>query len=271
MFFRGKKDKAYYEDSLREVFAIDSFHESQWDVIRRLLKKKRILLIEKTGFGKSLCYQFPATQIDGVTLVFSPLISLMRDQVTQMNDLNIPSTMIFGGQSPEEKAAILESSKKGKYKLLYIAPERQETEAWNELMSSLNVGMIVVDEAHCISEWGHDFRPAYQKIIETVSCVNKKIPILATTATATDSVIKDVLSQIGRAKVLRGSLNRPMFELSVVRVLDDMAKYCYLKENAERWDGVGLIYCRTRSDTECYAAFLRSMGINAMAYHGGMS
>ncbi|HEO65058.1 MAG TPA: RecQ family ATP-dependent DNA helicase, partial [Spirochaetes bacterium] len=245
------------------------FYKSQWKVIKKLFKSKRVLLIEKTGFGKSLCYQFPATVFPGVTVVLSPLISLMRDQVQQLNDLNIPSNLIYGGQTTDEKDEILFAAMAGQYKLLFISPERQANYQWIEAVRDIDISMVVIDEAHCISEWGHDFRPAYQKIVNTVKSFPKTFPILATTATATDHVIRDIRSQIGRSTLMRGHLDRPNFHLSVIRIRNDTAKYSYLKQHLSNFEGQGLLYCQTRVDAECYAMFLKGLGCNAVSYHGG--
>ncbi len=269
MFWKNYHSRKENEKQLKFFFNIASFRKHQWQVIKKLLKKKKVLMIERTGFGKSLCYQFPATQLNGVTIVFSPLISLMRDQVRQLKELNIQAELICGGQTEQEKDQILFKALAGKVKLLYIAPERQETEQWLEAMKEMQIAMMVIDEAHCISEWGHDFRPAYQKIVYTIKKVANKIPILATTATATAIVIKDIQAQVGRALLIKGSLSRPNFHLSVVRVADEHSKYAYLKETLPNLSGHGIIYCGTRINSECYARFLCKIGISAISYHAG--
>ena len=142
-------------------------------------------MIERTGFGKSLCYQFPATQFPGITVIFSPLIALMRDQVRSLNEKGISAAYINSEQAIEENTLVIEKALNNKIKILYIAPERQENQEWIEATRRMNLSMIVIDEAHTISTWGHDFRPAFRRIINLVQLLPKSLPVLATTATAT--------------------------------------------------------------------------------------
>ena len=185
------------EVTLQRTFKLPKFYDKQWESIERILKGERVLLIEKTGFGKSLCFQFPATLLNGTTIIFSPLIALMRDQVKKLTALGISAKCINSEQTPEENSQIINDTKQGKIKILYIAPERQENNEWIEATRQMNLSMVVVDEAHCISVWGHDFRPAFRRIINLVKLLPKGLPVLATTATATKRVEQDVAQQIG--------------------------------------------------------------------------
>ena len=157
------------EEKLQAIFKLDKFYDEQWDTIDRMFKGERVLLIERTGFGKSLCYQFPATQFPGITVIFSPLIALMRDQVGKLNDLGIKASCINSEQTPEENSAVIKAATQNLTKILYIAPERQENEEWITATRKMKLSMVVIDEAHCISVWGHDFRPAFRRIINLVN------------------------------------------------------------------------------------------------------
>jgi ATP-dependent DNA helicase RecQ len=177
---------------LQRTFKLAHFYDEQWQTIEKILNGERVLLIEKTGFGKSLCFQFPAILHKGITILFSPLIALMRDQIKKLNSLGIPAECINSEQTQEKNTQIISDAKAGKIKILYIAPERQENSEWIEATRQLHPSMIVVDEAHCISVWGHDFRPAFRRIIYLVNLLPIGLPVLATTATATKKVEADI-------------------------------------------------------------------------------
>lgn len=258
------------EIKLKRIFGFDHFYDEQWRSIERILRGERILMIERTGFGKSLCYQFPATQFDGITVVFSPLIALMRDQVRSLCERGIPAAYINSEQSYEENQNSIQRALNGEIKILYIAPERQENEEWVEATRQLKLSMVVVDEAHTISTWGHDFRPSFRRIINLVQLLPQSLPVLATTATATKKVQYDIEQQIGgRLTTIRGNLIRPNFQLQVVKVQSEDEKMIWLAENLNAINGTGLIYTGTRIDTEVYANWLRFVGINATDYNAG--
>jgi ATP-dependent DNA helicase RecQ len=263
------------EQILRSTFKIDRFYDEQWQTVEKILGGDRVLLIEKTGFGKSLCFQFPATVFIGVTVIFSPLIALMRDQVNKLNALGISAKCINSEQSPEENTQIIEDARQGRLKILYIAPERQENSEWIEATRQMNLSMVVVDEAHCISVWGHDFRPAFQRIVNLVRLLPKGMPVLATTATATKRVEEDIASQIGNGiTVIRGNLMRENFRLFVIKVNSEDEKMIWLGKNietfADRLGGTGILYTGTRVSTEIYARWFDSLNIPAMMYNAGL-
>ncbi len=259
------------EKLLNTKFNLSKFHDRQWETIEKLLHGKRVLLIEKTGFGKSLCFQFSAIILPGITVVFSPLIALMRDQVKKLLSLGIPAACINSEQTPEENLKIIEDAKLEKIKILYIAPERQENSEWLEATRELHLAMVVVDEAHCISVWGHDFRPAFRRIINLVNLLPKGMPVLAATATATIKVQKDIERQIsGEIEVVRGNLMRPNLKLFVIKVGSDEEKMIWIGKNLQALPGSGLIYSGTRVDTEIYTRWLESVGVSAIGYNAGL-
>ena len=259
------------EQLLQESFHIEKFYDRQWETIEKLLKEEKVLLIEKTGFGKSLCFQFPAVIFQGMTVVFSPLLSLMRDQIKKLNSLGIVAKSVNSEQTPEENDQVIEEAKQGKIKILYIAPERQENQGWIEATRSMNLSMIVIDEAHCISVWGHDFRPAFKRIINLVKLLPKDFPILATTATATRRVEQDIAKQIGEGiTVVRGNLIRENLKLFVVLVSSEDEKLIWLGKNLHRLPQTGILYTGTRVDTEIYTKWFEFLGISAIAYNAGL-
>ncbi len=253
------------EDKLQKIFGLPHFYDEQWRAIERILRGERILLIERTGFGKSLCYQFPASQFSGVTVVFSPLIALMRDQVRALCEIGIPAAYINSEQSPEDNQRTIQRALRGEIKILYIAPERQENDEWIRATRNIRLSMVVIDEAHTISTWGHDFRPSFRRIINLVQLLPKTLPVLATTATATRRVQQDIEEQIGgQLTTIRGSLARPNLCLQVIKVQSDDEKMIWLASHLNEFEGTGLIYTGTRVDTEIYAKWLRFAGINAI-------
>ncbi|UBZ06999.1 RecQ family ATP-dependent DNA helicase [Salegentibacter mishustinae] len=259
------------ELKLKENFDFSKFHDEQWETINLLFQGKRVLLIEKTGFGKSLCFQFPATQFEGVTVIFSPLIALMRDQVRNLTAKGIKANYINSEQTPEENSRIIQEAINGKIKILYIAPERQDNQEWMDATRHMNLSMVVIDEAHTISVWGHDFRPAFRRIINLVKLLPKNLPVLATTATATKRVQIDIENQIsGDLTTIRGKLLRENFELFVIKVQSEDEKLIWLLENIKSLPGTGLIYTGTRVNTEIYSRWLEFLGVPSREYNAGL-
>lgn len=259
------------EKSLLKIFNIQSFYDEQWTAIEYIMHGRKVLLIHRTGFGKSLCYQFPATQFPGLTVIFSPLIALMRDQVNNLNKLGIKAKYINSEQSPEENSKTIRDAIDGKLKILYIAPERQENQEWIDATRQMNLSMVVIDEAHTISVWGHDFRPAFRRIINLVKLLPENLPVLATTATATKRVQNDIEQQIGgRIKTIRGNLSRTNFRLFVIETKSEDEKMLWLAENLGNMPGTGLIYTGTRVNTDIYSRWFEYMGLSSVNYNAGL-
>ncbi|MFA5299052.1 MAG: RecQ family ATP-dependent DNA helicase [Lutibacter sp.] len=264
-------DRQQAEIKLKQIFGFDRFYDEQWETIDLLFRGKRVLLIEKTGFGKSLCFQFPATQFDGLTIIFSPLIALMRDQVKGLKENGINAKFINSEQTAEENSQTIQDAINGKLKILYIAPERQENQEWIQATRQMNLSMIVIDEAHTISVWGHDFRPAFRRIINLIQLLPKNMPVLATTATATKRVQVDIEKQISNdITTLRGRLIRDNFNLYVISVKSEDEKLIWLAENLNRIEGTGIIYTGTRVNTEIYSRWFEYLKINATEYNAGL-
>jgi len=259
------------ETILQRTFKLPKFYDEQWLTIDKILKGEKVLLIEKTGFGKSLCFQFPATVFNGTTVIFSPLIALMRDQVKKMNELGISARCINSNQTPEENTQIINDAKEGKVKIIYIHPQRIENAEWMQAAGQMKISMVVVDEAHCISMWGHDFIPAYRRIINLVNLLPKEFPVLATTATATKRVEKDVAEQIGgNLTIIRGNLMRENFKLFVIKVNSEDEKLIWLGQNLEKLPGSGVLYTGTRVDTEIYSKWFEFLKITSTGYNAGL-
>lgn len=264
-------NRAEAEKELKKTFGFDKFYEEQWETIKLLSWGKRVLLIEKTGFGKSLCYQYPATKFKGLTVIFSPLIALMRDQVRALNEKGIKAKYINSEQSQEDNVTSIKEAIEGKLKILYIAPERQENLEWIEATRKMNLSMIVIDEAHTISVWGHDFRPSFRRIINLVRLLPKNMPVLATTATATSRVQKDIEKQISEnISTIRGNLMRKNFCLFVIEVNSEDEKFIWLGQNINKLPGSGIAYTGTRANTEIYSRWFDFLGIKSIDYNAGL-
>jgi ATP-dependent DNA helicase RecQ len=264
-------NKQEAEIKLKNRFGFEHFYDAQWKTIDLLFQGKRVLLIEKTGFGKSLCFQFPATEFPGLTVVFSPLIALMRDQVKVLNSKGIMAKFVNSGQTAEENSQTIQEAISGKLKILYIAPERQENQEWIEATRKMNLSMIVIDEAHTISVWGHDFRPAFRRIINLVKLLPHNLPVLATTATATKRVQEDIEKQIsGNMQTIRGELIRENFKLYVIKVKSEDEKLLWLAENLPVLIGNGIIYTGTRVNTEIYSRWFEYLNIKTTEYNAGL-
>lgn len=259
------------ERLLRERFGLQTFHAGQREIIEYLVQGKRVLAVQRTGWGKSLCYQMASMYYPHLTLVFSPLKALMRDQCRRCNEVyRIPAAIVSSDFTEEENCETLEQAVAGRIKLLYIAPERLDNLSWQSYVLQMRMSMIVVDEAHCISTWGHDFRPHYRRIVTLLGALPAQMPVLALTATANQRVEQDIKEQIGTdALIVRGSMRRPNLQLNVVRLEGDVEKLGYLAANLPAWSGSGIVYAGTKGSAEMVAAFLQQQGIEAEYYHAG--
>ncbi len=265
-------NRAEAEELLQKKFGLPFFYDEQWEAISRLLNGERILLIQRTGFGKSLVFQFAGMLRQGTTVIFSPLIALMREQVNKLKILGLPAAYINSTLSPEEKAEVLQNAEKGRYKLLYIAPERQEDEEWQKVVQRMRLGMVVVDEAHCISTWGHDFRPSYRRIVNVVKQLQSDFPVLACTATATIQVQRDIEQQFDntRLTVIRGNLNRKNFSMHLIKCNNQEDKMAGIVRLVKGFEGTGVIYCGTQAETEIYSKWLDFNNFKVTNYNAGL-
>lgn len=254
---------------LQKYWGYPAFRDKQEDIIRSVLAKKDTFALLPTGGGKSICYQVPALMVEGVCIVVSPLIALMRDQVTQLKSRGISSTYLYGGLSKKEIAIELENIRNNKYKLVYVSPERLQSKAFHQNIKRTKVSFLAVDEAHCISQWGHDFRPEFRQIAK----IKEDLPdltILALTASATKVVVDDIVSQLGLVEpnIIHKSFYRPNL---TYKVQYDEDKRGSLLKLAKSTDGSGVVYTRTRRRTVELANLFKSKGIKADFYHGGLT
>ncbi|MEO7099721.1 MAG: RecQ family ATP-dependent DNA helicase, partial [Luteolibacter sp.] len=254
---------------LKQTFGYDEFRPLQREIMETSLAGRDALAILPTGAGKSLCYQLPALVREGLTIVVSPLIALMKDQVDQLEASGVSATFLNSTLEPEEARRRLDGLDQGNYRMLYVAPERLMLSDFLPLLKGWKVSALAVDEAHCISEWGHDFRPEYRRLKEVRQWTGS-IPILALTATATERVREDIVKQLELENPARflASFNRPNLKYQVIPKAGAAAQICNFV-NARPEDS-GIVYCQSRKNTEALAITLRSHGFSAVAYHAGL-
>ena len=259
--------------ALKQYFGYDSFRPGQQGIVDALLDGRDVLGVMPTGAGKSVCYQIPAALMPGVTIVISPLISLMRDQVDALNDLGLPAAFVNTTQTPDEQAVVFAQAAAGQLKLLYVAPERLETGRFRDFAARTPISLIAVDEAHCVSQWGQDFRSSYLGIGDFIVGLPKRPPVGAFTATATERVRRDIVGLLGlrNPAVTVTGFDRPNLYFDVVKLETKYKAAWVARYVADHPDESGIVYCATRKTTEALADTLNQMGHPAVAYHGGMS
>ena len=266
-----KEKKEQLKELLKLHYGFESFRPGQEKAIDNILEKKSTVVIMPTGGGKSLCYQLPALVLDGVTIVISPLIALMKDQVDNLERLGIPATFVNSSVSLSETAKRLESVKREEYKLLYIAPERFYNMEFIRALEDIKVSLFAIDEAHCISQWGHDFRPSYLKLKDALEHVGSP-PVIALTATATPEVRMDIISQLGlkNPEVIVTGFGRPNLQFGVISAKEQQKPRFVIDAINSVDDGAGIIYVGTRARADSLLQILLEENIEAVSYHAGM-
>ena len=287
----GMTDQAAALGALKRYFGYDSFRPGQSGLVDAILAGRDVLGVMPTGAGKSVCYQIPATLLPGVTIVISPLISLMRDQVDALNDAGIPAAYVNTTQGGDEQAMVLAQAAQGDIKLLYVAPERLETERFRNFATRVPISLVAVDEAHCVSQWGQDFRSSYLGIGEFIAGLPARPTVAAFTATATERVRRDIIGILGlnAPQVTVTGFDRENLYFDVLKIETKYKAAWVARYVAEHPDESGIVYCATRKEAEALAAALNHTvpalrgaaggsaadsvmrdGPVAVAYHGGM-
>jgi ATP-dependent DNA helicase RecQ len=258
--------------ALREHFGFDDFREGQREVVAAILEGKDAVVVMPTGSGKSLCYQLPALMLGGATIVVSPLIALMKDQVDALHARHLPATFINSSIAEREQWSRIEGLRRGEFKLVYVAPERFRSSRFLQALQSVSVSLFAVDEAHCISTWGHDFRPDYLRLKNIIPLLGKP-QTLALTATATPYVRSDIIQQLGLVgpEAFVSGFDRPNLTIDVVHTEKEREKVARIKRLAKTHDGSGIIYASTRKAVEQVTSELRALGLQVSAYHAGLS
>ncbi len=260
------------ENKLQKYFKFSTFRPGQKEIVETILQGRDVLALMPTGGGKSLCYQLPALMTEKLSLVISPLIALMKDQVDVLNKRGIPAVFINSTLSKEEVAEKMEEIKSGKIKILYLAPERLNNPQFQNFLSQLDIFLFSVDEAHCVSQWGHDFRPDYLKIKKYIQKFKSRPIVAAFTATATPEVADDIVERLSlqNPKIFIRGFDRPNLKFLVQANLKTRERYDEVLRIVKSLTGSGIVYTLSRKEAETIARFLKNNAITAVAYHAGM-
>ena len=252
---------------LKEYWGYDSFRPMQEDIVNAALDGKDVLAILPTGGGKSVCFQVPALMREGIAIVVTPLIALMKDQVQNLNDRGIKALCVNAGMGQREVEIVLNNAAYGDFKFLYVSPERLGTRLFKNYVQEMNVSYIVVDEAHCISQWGYDFRPDYLQIGKVREMADA--PVIALTATATPEVADDIMNRLGfqEKTLIKSGFERPNLSYIVRKCEDKLGQLLSICSSVA---GTGIVYVRSRRKTEELAALLTANGISSSFYHAGL-
>lgn len=255
--------------TLRETFGMARFRPGQEEVIRSIMAGHNTLAIMSTGAGKSLCYQLPALHLAGTTIIVSPLIALMKDQVDKLAELGLEVSQLNSALTKREQAAALERIKGAQSEFIFTTPERLTDPAFLDTLTRNKIDFIVIDEAHCISEWGHDFRPSFLNLSEAIKALGRP-PVLALTATATTEVIEDIQKQLGLddLRVIQFGIHRPNLNYEVCRVTNEAEKQQALVGLLKEIEGAGIIYAATVKTVEAVTSLLKGLGFAVARYHG---
>jgi len=256
-------------EQLKAYFGFDRFLPLQEEIITKVLAKRDTLVLMPTGGGKSLCYQLPALRLKGLTLVVSPLIALMKDQVDGLGANGVPAGLLNSTLAAQEASQVQDQARQGKIKILYVAPERLALPGFQRFLQSLDVSLIAIDEAHCISEWGHDFRPDYRNL-KSLRRDFPGVPVIALTATATEPVREDIINQLGldKPEIFISSFNRPNLTYTIQPKTEPLGSLLHLLEKHQ--GGSAIIYRFSRKATEETARELSERGFSALPYHAGL-
>lgn len=262
------KERIFY--ALKKYYGFDSLRRGQYEIINSILSGRDTFCLMPTGGGKSLCYQIPAILMQGITIVISPLISLMKDQVDNLTSAGIKGAYINSTQTLDTIKEILLEASMGEYKIIYVSPERLESKIFRDMIKNLNISQIAIDEAHCVSQWGHDFRKSYLQIEKFYDILKSNPVISAFTATATQEVRADSIKLLGlkHPYIYKGDINRENLRLTVLKEVDKLEE---LKDILRDNEGEsGIVYCASRKEVDSLYYYLKDLGYNVGKYHGGL-